>query len=170
MMKSVAMAAILVIGLAAAAHAGTVVPLRASEATQQKAFIKTTHDHPLAIVTANHDVKVVVTTDAIMHSCCMPPQLVVAGDVTNLADKPLDYVKLIFSFENADGKILYTESVYNHKAASMSDDPEVSKILNEKPHFEPLPPGSKDHFTFQIPMPMLPSYAKVEVLPWVANP
>ena len=47
---------------------------------------------------------------------------------------------------------------------------EVGKILNEKPHFEPLPPGSKDHFTFQIPMPMLPRYAKVEVLPWVANP
>jgi hypothetical protein len=170
MKKTAIIAGILALGLAAAAHAETTVPLRASEATQKKAFIKTTHDHPLATVAQNRDVKIVVTTDAIMHSCCMPPWLVVSGKVTNVTDKPIDYVKLDFSFRDAKGKTVYTDTAYNLKAASMNDDEQVQRILNEKPHFVPLPPGSSDKFTYQIPMPMLPRYAGVEVMPTVPNP
>jgi hypothetical protein len=169
MKKTAIVAGILALGLVAAAHAETIVPLRASEATQKKAFIKTTHDHPLTTVAASRDVKVVVTTDAIMHSCCMPPWLVVSGKVTNVTDKPINYVKLVFSFRNSKGKTVYTDSQYNLKAASMNDDEQVQRILNEKPHFVPLPPGSSDKFTYQIPMPMLPRYAKVELMPTVPN-
>jgi hypothetical protein len=169
MRKTAILAGILALGLAAVAHAETIVPLRASEATQKKAFIKTTRDHPLATVAETRDVKIVVTTDAIMHSCCMPPWLVVSGNVTNVTDKTINYVKLVFSFRNAKGKTVYTDTAYNLKAASMNEDPEVERILKEKPHFTPLPPGSSDKFTYQIPMPMLPRYAKVEVEPTVPN-
>jgi hypothetical protein len=169
MKKTAIIAGVLALGLAAAAHAETTVPLRASEATQKKAFIKTTPDHPLTTVASSRDIKVVVTTDAIMHSCCMPPWLVVSGKVTNVSDKPINYVKLVFSFSNAEGKTVYTDSEYNHNAASMNDDEQVQRILNEKPHFVPLAPGATDKFTYQIPMPMLPRYARVEVMPTVPD-
>jgi hypothetical protein len=169
MKKTAILAGILALAIAAGAQAETIVPLHASEATQKKAFIKTTHDHPLATVANNGDVKIVVTTDAIMHSCCMPPWLVVSGKVTNVTDKPINYVKLVFSFRNDEGKTVYTDSAYNLKAASMNDDEQVQRILNEKPHFVPLPPGSSDNFTYQIPMPMLPRYAKVQVMPTVPH-
>jgi hypothetical protein len=170
MKRTAIIAGVLALGLVAAAHAETIVPLRATEATRKKAFIKTTHDHPLTTVAANRDVQIVVTTDAIMHSCCMPPWLVVSGKVTNVTAKPINYVKLVFSFRNASGKTVYTDDVYNLKAASMNDDEQVRRILNEKPHFVPLPPGASDKFTYQIPMPMLPRYAKVEVTPTVPAP
>jgi hypothetical protein len=169
-MKKTAMLAIVIaLAMAAAANAETIVPLRASEATQKKAFFKTTNDHPLATVAQNRDVKIVVSTDAIMHSCCMPPWLVVSGKVTNVSGKPINYVKLVFAFRDSHGKTVYTDSAYNLKAASMNDDAQVQRILNEKPHFVPLPPGSTDKFTYQIPMPMLPRYAKVEVMPTLPN-
>jgi hypothetical protein len=51
----------------------------------------------------------------------------------------------------------------------MGEDAEVSRILNEKPHFDPLKPGAKDSFSFSIPMPLLPRFSKVELYPDVVT-
>lgn len=162
-------AAALALGTVAAARAESVPPLKPISAAQSKYLIRTTHDHPLTTVVANRDVKVVVKTDAIVHSCCMPPWLLVSGTVTNLTARPIDYVKLIFSFRNSSGKAVFTDSEYNNRAASMNDDAEVRRILKEKPHFVPLPPGASDTFAYQIPMPELPNYARVNLTPTIPN-
>ncbi|MFZ1888427.1 MAG: hypothetical protein WAU33_10370 [Candidatus Binataceae bacterium] len=136
-----------------------------SEAARESAMTHLLYDHPLTQVQQVKDVQVVISTDQIMRSCCMPPNLVVAGKVVNTDSHPIDYVKLIFSFEDAHGKIVHAETVYNARAITMNEDPEVSRILNEKPHFDPLQPGASDHFAFSIPMPMLPRFAKVKLYP-----
>src|SRR5215475_1655914 len=153
------------LGIAGVALAGNRVQLKNSATDQQEAARKARYDHPRTQVIPNKDLKVVITTDAIMHSCCMPPNLVVAGDVTNLGAGPVNYVRLLFSFEDKDGKVIYAESVYNIKAASMGQDDDVARVLNEKPHFEPLPPGASDHFSFVVPTTVLPRFAKVELYP-----
>ena len=63
------------------------------------------YDHPKTQVVPNDQLQVVVTRDVIMHSCCMPPNLVVSGKITNTSDKPIDYVRLHFAFEDKNGKI-----------------------------------------------------------------
>jgi hypothetical protein len=93
----------------------------------------------------------------------MPPNLVVSGKITNTSDKPIDYVRLHFAFEDKAGKILHGESLYNHHAESLSDDPYVQKILNEKPHFDPILPGQSDTFGFSISCTELPVFSKVEL-------
>ncbi len=153
----------LALGIATVAMAGTRVQLKDSQSDAQEAARKARYDHPFTRVIPSHDVKVEIKTDSIMHSCCMPPNLVVAGRVTNISAHPLNYVKMIFSFEDADGKVVHAETVYNSKAASLGDDEEVSRLLNEKPHFEPLAPGATDDFSFSIPTPVLPRFAKVEL-------
>ncbi len=158
-----ALAAALVI--ANLAYAGAHVQLNNSEQAKQEALRKAYYDHPMTQVVQSKDVKVVIKTDSIMHSCCMPPNLVVAGNVTNVGTRPVKYVKMIFSFEDADGKVLHAETVYNLKAASMGEDEEIGRILNEKPHFVPLPPGSSDQFSFSVPTTALPRFAKVELFP-----
>jgi hypothetical protein len=45
----------------------------------------------------------------------------------------------------------------------MSDDESVARILNEKPHFEPLLPGQTDTFGFSISCTELPMFSKVEL-------
>ena len=45
----------------------------------------------------------------------------------------------------------------------MSDDAYIQKILNEKPHFEPIQPGQSDTFRFSIPCIALPAFSKVEL-------
>ena len=62
------------------------------------------YDHPKTQVVPNDQLQVVVTRDVIMHSCCMPPNLVVSGKITNTSDKPIDYVRLHFAFEDKNGK------------------------------------------------------------------
>jgi len=39
----------------------------------------------------------------------------------------------------------------------------VAEALNEKPHFDPLAPGARDTFNFQIPLPGVPRYQSVTV-------
>src|SRR5215813_6918674 len=109
MKKLSILATLAVIAFAANAFAGAMIDLNPSITAQQKAHLHTLYDHPLTKVVANKDIKVVVTTDAIMRSCCMPPNLVVSGKVTNTTDRPIDYVHLIFSFQDKDGKVLHTE-------------------------------------------------------------
>src|SRR5579885_2694140 len=155
----------LALGIATVAMAGTRVQLKDSQSDAQEAARKARYDHPFTQVIPSHDVKVEIKTDSIMHSCCMPPNLVVAGRVTNVGTRPVKYVKMIFSFEDADGKVLHAETVYNLKAASMGEDEEIGRILNEKPHFVPLPPGSSDQFSFSVPTTALPRFAKVELFP-----
>lgn len=164
MRKLIALAGLaLSIGIANVAHAGAQVQLTDPEAAQHEAARKAYYDHPATQIVPSKDIKVVITKDSIMRSCCMPPNLVVAGDVTNTTSHPMDYVKMIISFEDSNGKVLHAETIYNLKAASLGEDDEVKRILNEKPHFDPLQPGSTDHFSFSIPTPMLPKFAKVEL-------
>jgi hypothetical protein len=167
MKKFTAVAAILGlgVGLASMAFAGAQVQLQDSETARQAALRKAYYDHPAAQVVPSKDIKVVITKDSIMRSCCMPPNLVVAGDVTNITAHPVSYVRMVISFEDAKGKILHAETIYNMKAASLGEDEEVRRLLNETPHFDPLLPGGSDRFTFSIPTPMLPNFAKVELYP-----
>ncbi len=154
-----------ILGMTGIAFAGAQVPLKDSEEAQHAAARKKYYDHPMTQVVQSKDVKVVITTDSIMRSCCMPPNLVVAGDVTNTGTHPVDYVRMLFSFEDADGKVVHAETIYNLKAASLGQDDEIARILREKPHFVPIPPGSTDHFSFSVPTPLLPRFAKVELFP-----
>ena len=91
------------------------------------------------------------------------PDLVVGGRVTNASGQPINYVHLLFAFEDEDGKVLHAESTYNHMAASMADDEEMEQILKEKPHFTPLKPGDSDTFAMSVPVILLPRFAKVEL-------
>ena len=85
------------------------------------------------------------------------------AQLTNASGQPINYVHLLFAFEDADGKVLHAESTYNHMAASMADDEEMEQILNEKPHFTPLKPGDSDTFAMSVPVVLLPKFAKVEL-------
>ncbi|MFZ0658067.1 MAG: FxLYD domain-containing protein [Candidatus Binataceae bacterium] len=140
-----------------------------SVAAKEAAMTHALYDHPMTQVQQVKDVHVVISTDKIMRSCCMPPNLVVTGKVVNTDSHPIDYVKLVISFEDAHGKIVHAETIYNSQAVSMGEDAEVGRILNEKPHFDPLKPGATDHFAFSIPMPMLPRFAKVKLYPDVVT-
>ncbi|HKN01178.1 MAG TPA: hypothetical protein VJX23_11725 [Candidatus Binataceae bacterium] len=164
MKKLIALAAMVALGLAGPARAGTLVAVKETAAARELRIIQARDGHPLTHVIPAADLNVKVTRDVIMRSCCTPPALLVAGDVTNTTIQPLDYVKLILTFEDEHGKVVYTESLYNSKAASLNDDAEVQRILNEKPHFDPLPPGASDHFAFNVPMPMVPHFTKVELV------
>jgi hypothetical protein len=163
MKKLILLAGILAFGAIGTAQAGPRVEMKGAENAIQAADMHARYDHPKTQVMKNEDLKIEVTTDAIMHSCCMPPNLVVAGKITNVSPKPVDYVHLNFAFEDKAGKILHAETLYNHKAESMEDDATVQKILNEKPHFEPIKPGDTDTFAFSIPCNMLPEFDKVEL-------
>jgi hypothetical protein len=135
----------------------------AQEAARQAAYDKLMYDHPKTEAIANSDLKIHITTDRIIRSCCRPPDLVVAGHITNASAQPINYVHFLFAFEDENGKVLHAESLYNRKAASMADDEEIEHILKEKPHFTPLKPGDSDSFAMSVPLPMLPRFAKVEM-------
>jgi hypothetical protein len=157
----------LFVGFATAAFAGTRLEMKPNAADQetarQRAYDKALHDHPKTEPISNRELKVAITTDQIMRSCCRPPDLVVSGKVTNVSPQPVNYVRFLFAFEDEDGKVLHAESVYNRAAESLSDDEQVQAILKEKPHFTPIPPGGTDTFTMVIPVILLPRFAKVEL-------
>ncbi len=164
-MKRLALlACVLTIALPTVALAGARVVLKDADQAKRDAIIKKLRDHPLTQVVPNENVKIEISTDTIVRSCCMPPQLVVAGTVTNTSSRPIDYVKLIFTFEDGDGRVLHTESLYNEKAASLNDDATMQRVLNEKPHFTVLPPGASDKFSFGIPTTLLPRCSKIELV------
>jgi hypothetical protein len=164
-MKKLALLACLIgIAVPAVAFAGAHVVVKDADQAKRDAIIKKMQDHPLTQVVPNQNVKVQIKTDKLVRSCCMPTQLFVTGTVTNVSSKPIDYVKLIFTFESSDGKVLHTESLYNEKAASLNDDAQFERVLNEKPHFTPLAPGASDNFAFGIPTTELPSCSKVELI------
>lgn len=164
----------LFVSFATAAFAGTRVEMKqnaaAEEAARQRAYDKALHDHPKTEPISNHDLKVAITTDQIMRSCCRPPDLVVVGKVTNITSRPINYVRFLFAFEDKDGRVLHAESVYNHAAESLSDDVQIQEILKEKPHFTPIPPGGTDTFTMTIPVILLPRFSKVELYSNDTNP
>ncbi|HZC45939.1 MAG TPA: FxLYD domain-containing protein [Candidatus Acidoferrum sp.] len=163
MKKLIAIATLLVFSAASAAFAGTRVQIKGSEDAAMEADMHARYDHPKTKVVPNDELKVVVTSDVIMHSCCMPPSLVVSGKITNVSDHPIDYVRLHFAFEDKRGKVLHGESQYNHHAESLDDSEYVQKILNEKPHFDPILPGQSDTFGFSISCTELPAFSKVEL-------
>jgi hypothetical protein len=163
MKKLIAIAALLVFGAAGTTFAGTRVQIKDSEQAAAEADMHARYDHPKTQVVPNDRLQVVITHDMIMHSCCMPPNLVVSGKITNISGRPIDYVRLHFAFEDKDGKVLHGESLYNHHAESLSDDQYVQKILNEKPHFDPILPGQSDTFAFSISCTELPVFSKVEL-------
>jgi hypothetical protein len=155
--KSPGLAAIVLIALGVC-HAETrVSPVEGLSPGAAAAYHKL-YDHPVAKVVANPEVKIEISSDKIMRSCCAPPNLAIAGNVTNLSAKPIDYLKLLLTFHDDHGTVVFRDVSYNQKAASMGEDPIVAEALNEKPHFEPLPPGSRDSFTFFIPLPEVPRY------------
>ncbi len=159
--------ATLVLMSASMATAETRVDVRpsrdAQEASRQAAFEKLLNDHPKTVAVTNPSLHIKITTDQILRSCCRPPDLVVAGELTNVSGHRIDSVHLVFAFEDQDGRVLYAESVYNHQAESLSDDAEIQQILKEKPHFTPLAPGETDTFTMSVPLPLLPKFEKVEM-------
>jgi hypothetical protein len=163
MKKIIAIAIFLAFGGASVTFAGTRVEFKDSEQAKADADMHARYDHPLTQVVPNNQLQVVVTRDVIMHSCCMPPSLVVSGKITNTSGRPIDYVRLHFAFEDRDGKILHGESLYNHHAESLDDSEYVQKILNEKPHFDPIAPGQSDTFGFSISCTELPAFSKVEL-------
>jgi hypothetical protein len=165
-MKKLLMTA-LFLTLASTALAGARVEIKpneeAQEAARQAAYDKYLNDHPKTEAISNSALKVKITTDRIIRSCCRPPDLVVSGHVTNVSQRPIDYIHFLFAFEDDDGKVLHAESTYNHMAESMADDEEIERILKEKPHFTPIKPGDTDTFTMAVPLPLLPKFAKVEM-------
>ncbi len=163
MKKLIAIAALLAFAAASATFAATRVEIKDSDQARADALMRARSDHPQTQVVPNGQLRVVVTDDIIMRSCCMPPRLVVGGKITNVSGRPIDYVHLHFAFEDRNGKILHGESLYNHHAESLSDDPWVQKTLNEKPHFDPIPPGQSDTFRFSVPCSELPTFSKVEL-------
>jgi hypothetical protein len=163
MKKLVLLGAIVIFGLGGAALAGTRVELKDSETARQQAHLHDLYDHPKTQVVKSDGLNIVITKDSIMRSCCAPPNLVVIGKLTNMSANPINYVRLNFAFEDNQGKVLHAESLFNKKAESMGDDENVQRILNEKPHFDPIQPGQSDTFAFVIPTNMLPEFAKVEL-------
>ena len=167
-MKKLLMLA-LFMGCASMSYAGAHVDIKGADAdavaARQAAYDKALHDHPKTEAVSNPDLKIKITTDRIIRSCCRPPDLVVGGKITNESSKPINYVHLLWAFEDKDGKVIHAESAYNHMAVSMADDEEMQQVLNEKPHFTPLKPGDSDSFAMSIPMVLLPKYSKVELFP-----
>src|SRR5271165_4608191 len=163
MKKLIAVATLFAFSVASAAFAGTLVDIRDSEQAAAEADMHRRYDHPKTQVVPNDVLDVVVTRDVIMHSCCMPPSLVVSGKITNISNRPIDYVRLHFAFEDKNGKILHGESLYNHHAESLSDSEYIQKVLNEKPHYDPILPGKSDTFGFAISCTELPVFSKVEL-------
>jgi hypothetical protein len=163
MKKLVTIVTFLAFCAATAAFAGTRVAVKSAEDAAQEADMHRRFDHPMTQVVPNDQLQVVVTRDVIMHSCCMPPNLVISGKITNVSNKPIDYVRLHFAFEDKSGKVLHGESLYNHHAESLSDSEYVQKVLNEKPHFDPILPGHSDTFGFSISCTELPEFSKVEL-------
>ena len=143
---------------------------QAQEAARQAAYDKYLNDHPKTEAIGHPGLKIAIITDRIIRSCCRPPDLVVAGHVTNVSQRPITYIHFVFAFEDEDGKVLHAESVYNHMAESLSDDEEIERILKEKPHFTPIKPGDGDSFTMSVPLPLLPNFAKVEMFSNDARP
>ncbi|HUY29238.1 MAG TPA: hypothetical protein VMV27_17640 [Candidatus Binataceae bacterium] len=155
--------------IAASSALAAVTVKQQPQNARERATMHKLFDHPMTRVVPVKDVRVVITTDSIMRSCCQPPDLVVAGNVINTNPHPIGYVKLNFIFLDGHGKVVYAETIYNHRAVSMGEDAEIARILNEKPHFDPLAAGATDHFSFSIPTPMLPRFSKVELSPEVIN-
>jgi hypothetical protein len=122
------------------------------------------NDHPLAQPVASHDVKIEIVHDRILRSCCRPPDLVVSGKVVNVTPRAIGYVRILIAMKDGDGHVVYAEDTYNHGAVTLFEDPEIAKILNEKPHADPIAPGASDTFVFSIPMPMIPRYKSTQVL------
>ena len=172
-MKKLVMTALL-LTIASASLAGARVDIKpseeAQEAARQAAYDKYLNDHPKTEPISNPNLKIKITTDRIMRSCCRPPDLVVGGSLTNASAQPINYVHLLFAFEDEDGKVLHAESTYNLKAQSMADDEEMQEILKEKPHFTPLNPGDTDSFSVVVPLMLLPKFAKVELFSNDARP
>lgn len=150
----------LIFGFASLAAAGAHVRVKPSDETRYRRL----NDHPRAQPVANQEIKIEITTDDILRSCCKAPDLIVSGKVTNIAPQPIDYIRLIIALKDGNGRVVYTEDTYNHGAVTMFEDPAIAKILNEKPHFDRLVPGASDTFVFTIPTPILPSYKTALVL------
>ncbi len=157
-----------ILGLAPFAAAGVQLKLRnqpfPAAAVTPIAEIRLGSDgHPLAEVVANPQVKIDITSDSVLRSCCRPPDLIVSGKVTNIASRPIKYVRLVITMRDADGRAVYSEDTYNHGAITLFEDPQIAKLLNEKPHFDPIAPGAKDSFVFAIPLPLIPSYKSAAI-------
>jgi hypothetical protein len=156
-----AVALVAALGFASSAWAGARIEVHpesaASPATDP-------HDsHPRAQAISTSDLKISVTEDRILRSCCLT-NLVVLGKITNTGSTPIDYVKLLLTFENQGGRIVYIEDTYNHGAVTMFEDPEIAKVLHDRPHFTALKPGQSDTFQFTVPYDWIPPYTKVQLL------
>ena len=141
-----AVAIFLAFSAASVTFAGTRVNIKDSEEAAAEADMHRRYDHPKTQVVPNDQLQVVVTRDVIMHSCCMPPNLVVAGKITNTSDKPIDYVHLHFAFEDKNGKILHGESLYNHHAESLGGRSVHPENSERETALRPDHAGPERHF------------------------
>lgn len=157
-----------ILGLAPFAAAGVQLGLRnqppPAAAVAPIAEVRLGPDgHPLAEIVANPQVRIDITSDSVLRSCCRAPDLIVSGKVTNIASRPINYVRLVITMRDADGRAVYSEDTHNHGAITLFEDPQIARLLNEKPHFDPIAPGAKDSFVFAIPLPLVPSYKSAAI-------
>jgi len=162
--KLIAPAILVALGCATAALAGDRAATDDARQSCALDLLRARNDHPRARVIEAKGLEIEITSDVVLRSCCMPSRLVVAGDITNTGAQPLEYVKMILSFEDENGRVVEAEIGYNHKAESLGDDEQLKRLLHETPHYDPIPPGGSDKFSIGVAMPLLPHYSKVELL------
>jgi len=150
----------LILGFASTALAGARRPNKADD----KAMKMRDAERPAAEIAQNREVRIEITDNTVLRSCCRPPDLIVGGKLTNLTSHPIDYVRLIIAMKDSKGRVVYTEDTHNHGAVTMFEDPQLAKVLNDKPHFDPLAPGAGDTFLFDIPLLAVPNFKSVLVM------
>jgi len=157
-----------ILGLGSLAAAGVRVGMRdqaapAASVSPMSDTLLGLDGHPLAQPVANPEVRIEIASDEVLRSCCKAPDLIVSGKVTNLAAHPINYVRLVITMRDAGGRAVYSEDTYNNGAITLFVDATIAKLLNEKPHSDPIAPGTTDSFIFSIPMPLIPSYKSAAI-------
>ena len=152
----------LIVGFASTALGGALIPSHKAANDESKGMVDA--ERPIAEIAQNQDVKIAITNDIVLRSCCKPPDLLVSGKLTNITSHPIDYVRLIIAMKDSKGRVVYTEDTHNRGAVTMFEDPQVAKLLNDKPHFDPIAPGAGDTFQFNIPLIVVPRFKSVLVM------
>src|SRR5262249_55627911 len=73
----------------------------------------------------------------------------IAGELENISEKPLIYVKFQFELLNKEGTVVMRDYGYNRKAEALRDEEyESGKKSLAEMKIEQLAPGAKDGFRF----------------------
>ncbi len=152
----------LILGFASTALGGARIASHKAADDEGKEMLDA--ERPIAEIAENQDVKIAITINTVLRFCCKPPDLLVSGKLTNITSHPIDYVRLIIAMKDSKGRVVYTEDTHNRGAVTMFEDPQIAKVLNDKPHFDPIAPGAGDAFQFNIPLTAVPGFKSVLVM------